>query len=180
MTPWASASSCCTTHGQGRSLPVNPFNLLELGFAPTSAPVKRAQASVVTTAPPERVWEVLLDHEHMSGWSPFKSSEIVSPGSGGGQVGTVRKLSGGAGRPESRRDHRRCGAALPDGRYVAEGAPLQWKYHGFVTLEHTSGGGTTITWEAQFRSPVPGSGMITSATLRSLAKGLAGAAEKAC
>lgn len=64
--------------------------------------------------------------------------------------------------------------------YKAKGAPLQWKYHGFVTLEPTSGGGTTITWEAQFRSPVPGSGMITSATLRSLAKGLAGEAEKAC
>ena len=140
--------------------------------------MKRAQASVVTAAPPERVWEVLLDHEHMSGWSPFKSSEIVSPGSGGGQVGTVRKLSGGAGLSLAET----IVAVEQPYRmeYIAEGAPLQWKYHGFVTLEHTSGGGTTITWEAQFRSPVPGSGMITSATLRSLAKGLAGAAEKAC
>ena len=162
----------------GQSLPVNPFNLLELGFAPTSAPVKRAQASVVTAAPPERVWEVLLDHEHMSGWSPFKSSEIVSPGSGGGQVGTVRKLSGG---PGGLRLTETIVAAEQPYRleYKAEGAPLQWRYHGFVTLEPTAGGGTTITWEAQFRSPVPGSGMITSATLRSLAKGLAGAAEKA-
>jgi len=142
------------------------------------AGVKRAQASVITTAPPERVWEVLLDHEHMSGWSPFTSSEIASPGSAGGQAGVVRKLSGGPG-----------GLSLTETivaaeqpyrmEYKAEGAPLQWKYHGFVTLEPTSGGGTTITWEAQFRSPVPGSGMITSATLRSLAKGLAGAAEKA-
>ena len=77
---------------------VNPFNLLELGFAPNPAPVTRASATAFTSAPPERVWEVLTDHERMSEWSPFSSSEVVSRPSDGGEVGTVRRLSGGPAR----------------------------------------------------------------------------------
>jgi catechol 2,3-dioxygenase-like lactoylglutathione lyase family enzyme len=48
----------------------------------------------------------------------------------------------------------------------------------FVTLEPTPAGKTKITWEAQFRSPLPGVGMISSATLRSLVKGLTTASEQ--
>jgi len=62
--------------------------------------------------------------------------------------------------------------------YTAVGAPGQRFYHGFVTLDPTPGGGTTVTWEAQFRSVVPFTEAITSATLGSLARGLAAAAEE--
>jgi hypothetical protein len=58
------------------------------------------------------------------------------------------------------------------------GVPGTSFYHGFVTLEPTSDGGTTITWEAQLCSPLPGAGTITSATLRSLVNGLATASEQ--
>jgi hypothetical protein len=122
------------------------------------------------------VWQVLLDHEHMASWSPFSRSDVVSRPDDGGDVGTVRRLSGGP-----------AGLHLTESvvvseapyrlEYTAEGAPGQSFYHGFVTLDPTPGGGTRITWEAQFRSKLPGARAITSATLRSLAQGLATAAE---
>ena len=62
--------------------------------------------------------------------------------------------------------------------YTATGVPGTRFYHGFVTLEPTPAGATKITWEAQFRSPLPGAGRLTSATLRTLVKGLAAASEQ--
>ena len=161
----------------GKKEKVNPFNLLELGFAPNPAPVTRASASAFTSAPPERVWEVLTDHEHMSDWSPFSESEVVSRPSDGGEVGTVRRLTGG---PVGLAVTETMIVAEEPNRleYTAKGAPLQWMYHGFVSLEPTPGGGTTVTWEAQFRTPVRGPGTVTRQMLKSLVKGLTGAAEQ--
>ena len=92
-------------------------------------------------------------------------------------MGTIRKLSGGP-----------AGLSLTETivvaeepyrlEYTATGVPGTSFYHGFVTLDSTPAGETKITWEAQFRSPLPGAGMITSATLRSLVKGLAAASER--
>jgi catechol 2,3-dioxygenase-like lactoylglutathione lyase family enzyme/uncharacterized protein YndB with AHSA1/START domain len=162
----------------GQKMAINPFHLIELGFAPAKAPVVRSQATGRAAAPPDRVWKVLTDHEHMADWAPFTSAEVLTgPGEGGG-VGTVRKLSGGP-----------AGLSLTETivvaeepyrmEYTATGVPGTRFYHGFVTLEPTPAGATKITWEAQFRSPLPGAGMITSATLRTLVKGLAAASEQA-
>jgi len=161
----------------GQKQVINPFNLLELGFAPAKAPVVRSQASGLAAALPDRVWEVLTDHEHMADWAPFKSSEVLTRPGDAGEVGTVRRLSGGP-----------AGLSLTETIVVAEepyrleysavGVPGTSFYHGFVTLEPTPVGKTKITWEAQFRSPLPGAGLITSATLRSLVRGLTTASEK--
>ena len=62
--------------------------------------------------------------------------------------------------------------------YTAEGAPGQSFYHGFVTLETLPGGGTKLSWEAQFRSKLPGAGVVTSKLLRSLVDGLGAKAEQ--
>lgn len=161
----------------GRKERINPFNLLELGFAPNPAPVTRASATAFTSAPPERVWEVLTDHDRMSEWSPFSSSKVVSRPSDGGEVGTVRRLSGGPGRLGV--TETMVVAEEPNRlEYTAKGAPLQWMYHGFVSLEPTPGGGTTVMWEAQFRTPVRGPGTITRGMLKSLVKGLTHDAEQ--
>ena len=154
---------------------VNPFNLIELGFRPTKAPVHRTQASEVVGAPPERVWQVLLDHVAMSTWSPFQQSEVVADPDGHGGVGTVRRLSGGP-----------VGMSLTETivvaeepyrlEYTAEGAPGQRFYHGFITLEPLPGGGTRVTWEAQFHSRLPGVTAATTRVLRALVQGLARAA----
>lgn len=159
----------------GKKELVNPFNLLELGFAPGPAPIKRASATAQCAAPPQWVWEVLVDHAHMNQWSPFAKSEVVQTPANG-QVGTVRRLSGGPARLAltetvvAAEEPRRL-------EYTAKGAPGQWMYHGFITLEPTPGGGSIITWEAQFRSPVPGTRAITGQMLKNLVNGLARTAE---
>lgn len=156
---------------------LNPFNLFELGFVPTAAPVTRAEAHAFSAATPEQVWQVLVDHEHMSDWSPYKTSEVIHRPPDGAEVGTVRKLSGG---PLGLAVTETVVAAEPGYRleYTAEGAPATKFFHGFVTLERTPGNGTRITWEAQFRSPAPGARKITTATLKTLADGLAATADR--
>ncbi|MGP0110922.1 MAG: SRPBCC family protein [Acidimicrobiales bacterium] len=156
---------------------VNPFNLIELGFRPTKAPVHRTQASQVVGAPPERVWQVLLDHAAMSTWSPYQQSEVVADPGGHGGVGTVRRLSGG---PVGMSLTEKIVVAEEPYRleYTSEGAPGQDFYHGFITLEPLPGGGTRVTWEAQFHSRLPGITAATTRVLRALAQGLARAAEQ--
>lgn len=156
----------------GRKLPANPFNLFELGFVPRSAPMTRAEAHQVIAAPPERVWALLVDHERMQTWSPFARSEILAKGQDGGEVGTVRRLSGG---PAGLRVTETVVVADAPYRleYTAVGAPGQSDYHGFVTLEPTPSGGTNLLWQAQFHARVPGTGPVTSAMLRTLVRGLA-------
>ncbi|HEX7459792.1 MAG TPA: SRPBCC family protein [Acidimicrobiales bacterium] len=156
---------------------VNPFDLIELGFRPTKAPVHRTRASQVVGAPPARVWQVLVDHTAMSTWSPFRRSEVVADPDGHGGVGTMRRLSGG---PLGMSLTERIVAAEEPYRleYTAEGAPGQDFYHGFVTLEPLPGGGTRLTWEAQFHSRLPGVTAATTRVLRSLVQGLTRVAEQ--
>ncbi len=160
----------------GRPMPVNPFNLLELGFVPRRAPVARVEVRQMVAAPPERVWQVLVDHERMPAWSPFSRCEVLTKGAGG-EVGTVRRLSGGPARMGLTET---VVVAEEPYRfeYTAEGAPGQRSYHGFVTLEPLPGGGTDLTWEAQFRARLPGTRAATTAMLRALARGLAAEAEQ--
>jgi len=161
----------------GKKRLANPGNLFELGFRPTRAPITRARASQVVGAPPDRVWQVLVDHEALPTWSPFDRCEIVSRPDDGGEVGTVRRLSGGPARlgltetiVVAEEPYRL--------EYSAEGAPGQTFYHGFVTLDALPGGGTRLTWEGQFRSRLPGATAATTMMLRSLVHGLAVRAER--
>jgi catechol 2,3-dioxygenase-like lactoylglutathione lyase family enzyme len=162
----------------GRRQPVNPFDLLELGFVPTRAPVVRSTATGLVAAPPERVWRTLVDHERMADWAPFGTSRVLARPADGGEVGTVRELAGG---PGGLRVTETVVVAEEPYRleYTATGAPGTRAYHGFVTLDPTPGGGTRLTWEAQLRSPLPGTGKVTSALLRSLVGGLTAAVERA-
>jgi len=161
----------------GKKERINPLNVLELGFAPSRAPMTRISTTAFCAAPPDRVWQVLTDHEHMSDWSPFGRSEVLSRPEDGGEVGTVRRLSSG---PVGLALTETVFAAEEPNRleYTAKGAPMQWMYHGFVTLEPTPGGGTQITWEAQFRTVVRGPGLVTKQMLTSLVNGLARTAEQ--
>lgn len=161
----------------GKKQLVNPFHLVELGFRPTAAPVTRAEASRLVAAPPARVWEILVDHEGMAAWSPFGRVEVVTRPVEGSEVGTVRRLTAG---PAGLRLTETVVVAEEPRRleYTAVGVPGQRAYHGFVTLEPLPGGGTLLTWEAQFRSVLPGAGAVTAAMLRSLVDGLGAVAEQ--
>ncbi|WP_246540878.1 SRPBCC family protein [Mycobacterium spongiae] len=156
---------------------VNPANLLELGFVPRQAPVIRSQAEALSAAPPQQVWDVLVDHENMASWSRYARSEVLSRAVDGEEAGTVRKLSGG---PLGLGVTETIVAAERAYRleYTAVGAPGIRFFHGFVTLEPTMGAGTKITWEAQFCSAMPAAGKATSSMLKELARGLAAEAEK--
>ncbi|HEY5184212.1 MAG TPA: SRPBCC family protein [Actinomycetes bacterium] len=161
----------------GKKLPVNPFNLLELGFVPRPAPILRASAREIVGAPPERVWQLLVDHERMPTWSPFRECQVLSRPADGGEVGTVRRLSGG---PAGLSLTELVVAAEEPYRfeYTADGAPGRRSYHGFVTLEPLPGGGTELTWEGQFWARLPGTRAATATLLRTLVRGLATAAEQ--
>lgn len=165
-------------HGsKGIRRKVDPFNLLELGFTEKEPPVTRARTVVRSTARPEQVWAVLADHESMADWAPFKRSEVLSTGDDDG-VGLVRRLSGG---PAGMSVVERIVATEAPYRfeYRAKGAPGMSRYHSFVTIKPDASGGSTITWEAQYRTPLPGSTLITGTMLRTLADGLARRAERA-
>lgn len=118
---------------------------------------------------------MLCDHENMFQWAPFKRSTVQRVGDGRG-VGLVRRLSGGP-----------LGMALTETivaaeaphrlEYQARGVPGQSRYHGYVSVEPADGGGSTITWQAQYRSVLPASAPITAAMLRTLVRGLAQRAE---
>ncbi|MEE3853303.1 VOC family protein [Gordonia sp. LSe1-13] len=164
-------------HGsKGKHRRVDPLGLLELGFAAKQPPVKRVSADAHTSATPEQVWAVLDDHVAMSAWTPFKRSEVVSDGDAAG-VGLIRKLSGG---PAGMTVHEQIITAEAPYRmeYTAKGAPGMKRYHSFVNVEENSSGGSTITWEAQYRTLLPGSTAITGRMVRTLAEGLARAAER--
>jgi hypothetical protein len=62
--------------------------------------------------------------------------------------------------------------------YRAKGAPGLNRYHAFVTVERGSSGGSTITWEAQYRSQLPDSTLTTAKMLRTLVQGLGRRAER--
>lgn len=159
-------------HGsKGRRRPVDPFNLLELGFTEKEPPVTRSRAVVHSPASPEQVWAVVADHECMADWTPFKRAEVVSAGDADG-VGLVRRLSGG---PAGMSVIERIVAAEAPYRleYRAKGAPGMKRYHSFVTVEPDLSGGSTITWEAQYRTLLPGSTLVTGKMLCTLADGLA-------
>ncbi|BBA88830.1 SRPBCC family protein [Mycobacterium pseudoshottsii] len=164
-------------HGsKGHRHRADPFNLIELGFTEKEPPVTRARAVARCAASPEQVWTVLADHEPMAQWTPFQRSEVLSTGDTDG-VGLVRRLSGG---PAGMSVVERVVAAEAPYRfeYRAKGAPGLNRYHAFVTVEPDSSGGCTITWEAQYRSQLPGSTLITTRMLRILVRGLARRAER--
>ncbi len=164
-------------HGsKGKRRRVDPLGLLELGFTEKQPPVKRVSATARTSATPEQVWSVLDDHATMADWTPFKRSEILSGGDDNG-VGLIRKLSGG---PAGMAVTEQIIAAEAPHRmeYTAKGAPGMKRYFSIISVEANPFGGSTITWEAQYRTLLPGSAAITGRMVRTLADGLARAAER--
>ncbi|MFV0495628.1 SRPBCC family protein [Mycobacterium sp.] len=159
-------------HGsKGRTWPVDPFNLLELGFTEKDPPVTRAQAVASSAATPEQVWAVLVDHEGMAEWAPFEACEVLHDGDADG-VGLVRRLTGGPAKM-SVLEHVVAAEAPYRFEYKAQGAPGLSRYHSFVTVEAAPSGGSTISWEVQYRTSMPGSRLITGKMMRTLAQGLA-------
>lgn len=111
-----------------------------------------------SAAPPERVWELLVDVERWPAWSVFDEAHVES-GSG---VGRVQRLRNG--RVTGRE---RVTALEPPRRMTYEllsGLPLK-DYVGEVLLTPV-GEGTAITWRSTFRGAFPLAGALVARGLQ--------------
>ena len=107
-------------------------------------------------APPDRVWEII----GKPGTSPGRGVgvRVERPGSADG-TGLIRAVKVGPATVHEEITDVGPGHVI---RYrMTKGAPVR-DYTSGVGLEESPGGGTLISWDAQFRPRVPGSGWLVS------------------
>lgn len=135
---------------------------------------------VRSSAPSERVWDLLTDTASWADWAPFKSASVATPGPGEPEgVGMVRRLGRGMGQVTVERITEFDRPA----RFAYElisGVPVN-DYRAVVALNEDDGG-TQISWRSTFRGkfPVPVA-LVWPALerfIRRSAEGLARAAEQ--
>jgi uncharacterized protein YndB with AHSA1/START domain len=134
---------------------------------------------VESRAAPDRVWALLADTASWADWAPFDEAELESEGGDEREgVGAVRRFRSGR-----RTTRERVVAFVAPERFAYElisGVPVS-DYGAEVTLEPSEGGGTSISWESQFRGKFPVPGALVRRSLegfiRETAEGLARAAE---
>ena len=129
-----------------------------------------------SSAPPERVFELLSDARSWPEWGPFDS--VVVEGSPG--LGEERRFTTGRVR-----NHERVVAYEPPRLFAYEllaGLPIR-DYRAEVTLSPASDGGTDIRWHSTFSGKLPGLGWFVGRRLRAFiaetAEALARGAERA-
>ena len=115
----------------------------------------RATSTYVVSAPIERVWSIIADHEGMQSWGPGMKVDLTQPGNPERNgVGAVRRLRTPLPKyaiveeiVEFEPDRRLAYRALA-------GVPLK-NYFGEIDLQSVAGG-TRIDWSISGDSPVPG------------------------
>lgn len=113
--------------------------------------------------PPERLFDVMLDHEGMSEWMKAKIRVVRGPDDGG--VGAVRRIEapGGAAIDEE------VTYTLRPRRIVyriVAGAPGITFHRGEILIEPWGETGAQLTWDIVLASPVPGLPNLVAAILR--------------
>jgi uncharacterized protein YndB with AHSA1/START domain len=136
--------------------------------------VLELEATARSSAPPEKVWELLADARTWPEWADFASAG-VEEGAGEGEVRRFRR-----GRWTTRE---RVTAFEPPRRLGYEllsGIPVR-DYRSEVLLAPTGDGGTEIRWRSTFRQKLPLTGRALRKGLQRFvaetAEGLARAAE---
>jgi uncharacterized protein YndB with AHSA1/START domain len=146
---------------------VNAGETIGVEVASTQMPVCSYEVSARSSAPPERVFELLADATSWPRWAgPFIAhgswEREGNPAPGG--VGAIRKL----GRwPIFGREQ--VVAFEPPSHHaytMLSGNPVR-NYRADVTLE-PDGDGTFIAWSATFEPRIPGTGRLVERTYRTL------------
>jgi uncharacterized protein YndB with AHSA1/START domain len=129
----------------------------------------QARATFVESfaVPPERLFEVLSDHEGMSEWIGARVSVVAGPPDGGvgaGGVGTVRRV------------HARGLAIDEEVTYsdpprrmvyrIVRGLPVVRFHRGEILVEPWGRTGSQLTWDLLVDSAVPGAARAIVAVLR--------------
>lgn len=125
--------------------------------------VQQFEMRRVVSAPPEKVWALLADHEGMKRWAPVREVIRRRPGSpdpnGVGCIRTVRAFGIvvderiTAFEPFARLDYT-----------LVEGAPIR-DHVARITLAAEEGA-TCLRWNVQFRAVVPGTGWLIEKVMR--------------
>jgi catechol 2,3-dioxygenase-like lactoylglutathione lyase family enzyme/uncharacterized protein YndB with AHSA1/START domain len=128
------------------------------GFVPS---IPYIQEQLTIEASPERIWQVVREHERMKEWTGL-DAELLRPGlHDRNGVGAVRKLGMlGRGAEEEIVEF------VPNERYVyrlLRGAPIR-NHEGTVMLI-PEGSATRVRWAVRFEGAVPGSGSPLAAVL---------------
>lgn len=128
----------------------------------------RATATAVVAASPDRVWELLADHEGMSSWGPGITVTLDREGDDDRNgVGAVRRIDAPGPAPTIVEvvDRFEPGVAL--GYHATGGVPLK-NYRGDVTLAPAAGG-TRVEWTITADRRVP---VVEQIVIKGIATGL--------
>ena len=135
--------------------------------------MQEIDVSARSSAPPERVWQLLADARTWERWAPFDDS-AVEEGEG---LGELRRF-----RTGRRTTRERVTGFEPPRRFgyeLVSGLPIR-DYSAEVTLE-PDGDGTAIRWHSRFKPKLPGTGALVRRALQRFieqtAEGLAREAE---
>lgn len=115
----------------------------------------RAVATAVVPAPPERVWEVLVDHEGMSSWGPGMTVTLDKVGAAERNgLGAVRRIKAPGPMPAIVEEVTGFDAPRRFAYRALSGVPFR-NYHGEVLLT-PSGTGTAIEYAVSVDPRVSG------------------------
>ncbi|SOD73838.1 carbon monoxide dehydrogenase subunit G [Jatrophihabitans sp. GAS493] len=121
-------------------------------------------------ASPQKVWDLVADHEGMSAWSPVRSVTLEKEGAPDRNgVGAIRvlRLAGPPLREQI--------TAFEPTHHLAyrmlSGAPVT-DYTGEINVT-PSGAGSRLVWSVQFRPKLPGAQFVVAVVIREGAKALA-------
>ncbi len=114
----------------------------------------RAVATAVVSAPPDRVWAALADHEAMSSWGPGIKVTLTKKGlEDRNGVGAVRRISAPGPAPTVVEEITRFEPGSVLAYQALAGVPLK-NYSGEVRLT-PDGTGTRIEWSISADQRVP-------------------------
>ncbi len=125
------------------------------------------------SAPPERIFAYLSDHENLSAvFAPAKVKRIKEGEGDPNGVGSVRRLSFFGALPFEET----VTVSTPNERIeyeITKGTPLR-DHHGTMLFSPTGAGGTHLDYTITLDAAIPGLAAFVAATLRrAIAKGLA-------